>query len=68
MFIGAFLRLAWIGRLWKNSGFYQRLLFKKQLNVMTSPQRGFDFDELAVSLKRYPDTKPLFFRSFFCGS
>jgi hypothetical protein len=29
-----------------------------------APKGASDLDEIAVSLKRYPDTKPLFFSSF----
>jgi len=31
--------------------------------VASAPKEASDFDGLTVSLKRYPDTKPKFFRS-----
>jgi hypothetical protein len=44
----AFWELAWLYGLWKKS------------NVMPAPKGNSISKELAVSLKRYPDTKPLF--------
>jgi hypothetical protein len=43
---------------------------RKNPNIgRAAPKGAIDFEGLAVSLKRYPDTKPVLFRSLFrCSS